>query len=294
MRTETLIDTNAARRFLATHGRLLDRHRLDVVLGDDTARDRVAAAVAGYRNPDGGFGWGLEPDLRAPESQPGGALHALEALADAQRSGPGTVGLLDWLERASLPDGGLPFALLIADPAGCAPFWVAADAAESSLQITAVVAAHAHRLARIDPAVAAHPWTAAATGFCFERIARLDDAPFAYVLSFVLQLLDATHDTHPAAPELLRRTARFVPPDGVLRMDDGESIHPLDYAPEPDRPVRGILEPDAVRADLARLAGGQQADGGWTVDFPSYSSAAALEWRGYTTVSAVRTLRANA
>ena len=48
-----------------------------------------------------------------------------------------------------------------------------------------------------------------------------------------------------------------------------------------------------MRADLARLAAGQRPDGGWTVDFPSYSPIVALEWRGYTIVAAVRTLRAN-
>ena len=42
----------------------------------------VLAAVDGYRNRDGGYGWGLEPDFRSRTSQPGGALHAFEAFAD--------------------------------------------------------------------------------------------------------------------------------------------------------------------------------------------------------------------
>ena len=46
----------------------------------------------------------------------------------------------DWLDGVSLPDGGLPFALPIPDPAACAPFWVSADPGVSSLQITAAVA----------------------------------------------------------------------------------------------------------------------------------------------------------
>ncbi|GGA69258.1 hypothetical protein GCM10011490_19830 [Pseudoclavibacter endophyticus] len=49
----------------------------------------------------------------------------------------------------------------------------------------------------------------------------------------------------------------------------------------------------AVTADLNRLEDGQQADGGWHVDFTSSSPAASLEWRGYATVSALATLRAN-
>ena len=48
----------------------------------------------------------------------------------------------------------------------------------------------------------------------------------------------------------------------------------------------------ALEADLRRLAAGQHDDGGWTVDFPSSSPAATLEWRGYATVEAVQTLEA--
>jgi hypothetical protein len=44
------------------HGRLLDRHRLALVLGRGRP-DRGAVAVNAHRNPDGGYGWGLEPDL---------------------------------------------------------------------------------------------------------------------------------------------------------------------------------------------------------------------------------------
>jgi hypothetical protein len=76
------IDLPAAVAFLGTHGRVLDRRRLELLVhgGDPTA---VLAALDGYRNLDGGHGWGLEPDLRSPESQPAGAMHALEVLAEA-------------------------------------------------------------------------------------------------------------------------------------------------------------------------------------------------------------------
>jgi len=133
-------DLNAAKTFMAAHGRQLDCRRLELLLdGGDPAA--VLAAVDAYRNPDGGYGWGLEPDLRAPESQPGGALHALEAFADAApATTPRALELCDWLATASLPDGGLPFALPITDPAGCAPWWQGPDAGESSLQITSIVA----------------------------------------------------------------------------------------------------------------------------------------------------------
>lgn len=283
---------------MASHARVLDRLRFEAVTtGGDAARTAVIHALDAYRNPDGGYGWGLEPDLRAPESQPGGAQHALTALADAgPATSPHAPALLDWLESVTLPDGGLPFALPVSDPAACAPFWVQADPSESSLQITAAVATQAYRAARWDAAVRDHPWLATATRYCFDAIRRIDEAPFAYVLSFALQFLDVAADTHPEAHDLLDRLGRFVPKNGALPVvggAEGETLRLLDYAPEPGRPIRGLLDPQAVSDDLDRLELGQRQDGGWTVDFTSYSAAASLEWRGHVTVEAVIVLRMN-
>ncbi|MGO3361282.1 MAG: hypothetical protein ACTIL2_02450 [Corynebacterium sp.] len=293
------IDRHRAATFMASQARVLDRRRFEVITTDsDAARKAIITGLDAHRNSDGGYGWGLEPDLRAQESQPAGALHAFEALVTAgPLTSPHTGGLMDWLERVSLPDGGLPFSLPVSDPTGCAPFWVADDTpSEFSLQITAAITAQAHRVARFDAAVRTHPWLQTATRYCFDAIRSLDEAPFAYVLSFSLQMLDAASDTHPEAHELLRHVGQFVPADGAAPVTggaDGETLYLLDYAPEPDRPVRNLLDPDAVADDLDRLEQGQLPDGGWAVDFESYSEAAALEWRGRATVAAVGILRSH-
>ena len=288
------VDLAAAASFLATHGRLLDRRRFEFLFGK-VGSDAVLAAVDGYRNPDGGYGWGLEPDLRAGESQPGGALHALEVFAEA---GPTSraVEACDWLAGVSLPDGGVPFAVPVADPAGCAPFWANADPHASSLQSTAFVAGVAHRVAARDPRVAGHPWLAAATRYCFDTIAALDAAPFAIELNFAIGFLDAAYETHAEAAPLLDKLGAFVPGNGLVPVaggSDGETMRPLDFAPLPDRPARRLFSAEVIDDDLRRLATGQQDDGGWRVDFRSYSPAAELEWRGYATVAAVSLLRAN-
>src|SRR3954454_21375071 len=130
------VDLAAAAAFLAGSARVLDRRRFEVLFADGDATS-LLAAVDGYRNPDGGYGWGLEPDFRSGTSQPGGALHAFEVFADAAPAVTGrAVELCDWLAGVTLPDGGLPFALPVPDPAACAPFWAAADSGASSLQIT--------------------------------------------------------------------------------------------------------------------------------------------------------------
>ena len=287
------VDIGAAASFMATHARLLDRRRFEFLFGGDAGA--VLAAVDGYRNSDGGYGWGLEPDLRAAESQPGGALHALEVFAEVGPT-PRAVEVCDWLAGVTLPDGGVPFAVPVADPAGCAPFWVKADPHSSSLQSTAFVAGVAHRVAARDPQVAAHPWLAAATRYCFDAIAALDDAPHAIALRFAVGFLDAVYDTHAEAASLLERLGAFVPADGLVPVaggSEGETMRPLDFAPLPGRPVRQLFSAEVIAADLRRVADSQQEDGGWVVDFANYSPAAALEWRGYVTVGTLSMLRAN-
>jgi hypothetical protein len=74
------IDLAAAGRFMAKHARILDRRRFELLTGKTDA-SAVLAALSAYRNTDGGYGHGLEPDLRAPESQPSAALHAFEVFA---------------------------------------------------------------------------------------------------------------------------------------------------------------------------------------------------------------------
>lgn len=288
------VDLSRAASFLAGHGRLLDRRRLELILGQ-AEPDAVLAAVDGYRNGDGGYGWGLEPDLRAPESQPGGALHAFEVFEEiVPVTTPCAVALCDWLDSVTLPDGGLPFALPVADASACAPFWVNAEHAVSSLQSTTFAAGAALRVAVHDPAVAAHPWLARASQYCFDALSTLESAPHAIALSFAVRFLDAAYERYPAAPPLLARLAQFVPDDGRVPVEggsEGETMRALNFASGSGSPASALFRAEVIDAELDEVAAQQQDDGGWTVDFASYSPAAALEWRGYVTVGAVLTLK---
>src|ERR687893_2596772 len=118
-----MLDLDRIHDFIASHARLLDRRRMELAVGAGDA-DAALAVLAGYRNPDGGFGWALEPDLRAPASQPVAALHAFEVFEEAApATSPLATGLLDWLDAVGLPGGGMPFALPRAGGPGPAPEW---------------------------------------------------------------------------------------------------------------------------------------------------------------------------
>lgn len=280
------MDLDAAVSFVATHARILERRRLDHLLGG-TPPDDVLTALDSYCNPDGGYGWALEPDLRSATSQPVAAMHALEVLAEVRDTSGRAPRLCDWLAGQTLADGGMPFSLPFTDTAGSAAHWTGADAEASSLQMTTQLAAHAHRLARHRPDVAGHPWLAAATRYCLDTIERTVEAPHPYELMFAMRFLDAVAEHIPRARPLLERFAGFVRMDGPTPVADGEVLYPLDFTPEAGAPSRELFHPDAITTDRDRLAGQQQPDGGWAVSFTSFSPAAALEWRGYATVQAV-------
>lgn len=284
---------------MATHARLLDRRRFALLCGDDADGDpeAVLAALAAYRNRDGGYGTGLEPDLRSPESQPAAAGHAFETFAEvAPVTTPHAAALCDWLDSVSLADGGLPLALPLSSHHGVAPWFASAEPTARSLQITAFIAARAHRVAAHDRAVADHPWLERATAYCLDATAALDAAPFAYTLVFALALLDAIDDERSDVSALRDRLAAHVPHDGRVPVSggaEGETLRPLDIAPDPGLPSRKLLDPEAIASDLRRLADGQREDGGWTVDYLPISPAGSLDWRGYATVKAIATLRRN-
>lgn len=286
------IGLDAAVSFVATHARIIDRRRLQFLLGEGSPAG-VLAALDAYRNPDGGYGWGLEPDQRSSTSQPVAAMHALEVLAAVRDDSDRAVEVCDWLAGHTMADGGVAFGLRHSDTEGCAPHWIEADTGTSSLQMTAQLAAQAHRLARHRKDIADHPWLVRATDFCLDSINRIDEAPHPYELMFVFLFLDAVADREPRADRLFDRVRGFVATDGPTSVPEaeGEVLHLLDFSAYAGSRSRSLFGQAAISADLRRLASQQQPDGGWRVTFPSYSPAAALEWRGYATVQAVATLR---
>jgi hypothetical protein len=280
------VDLEAAARFVSMNGRLLDWCRLRHRLGQGDP-EQVLRALDAYRNPDGGYGWALEPDLRSATSQPVAAMHALEVLAELRDTGDRAPRLLDWLAGRAFADGSLPFALAYPDTAGSAPHWAGADPAAPSLMMTAQLAAQAQRLAPHHPGAAGHPWPAAANAYCLDAIGRIAEPPSAIELMFLLRFLDAVDSP------LTDRLTGYAVSDGptpVAGGADGEVLHVLDFTPHPGTRSRSSFTADAVAADRKRLAGAQQPDGGWAITFATYSPAAALEWRGYATVQAVSVL----
>jgi hypothetical protein len=279
-------DLDAAHQFLAAHGRVLDRRRFErLFLGGDA--EPVRAAVAAYRNPDGGFGHALEPDGRTPHSQPAATEQALRILDQADAwDAELAAGACEQLQATAPAEGGAVFVDPSVDGWPHAPWWQAQDGLPASLVTTGQIAGTL--LAR----GVQHPWLDAATELLWQRIDALD-APGPYDLYGALRFLDHVPDRERAEKavggvEAAIRSVVTLDPEAT-----GEVHGPLGFAPRPDSIARRLFDDATIAAHLDHLADGQREDGGWTFNWPAWSPAQEADWRGCLTVDALDTLRRN-
>jgi hypothetical protein len=284
----TTPDIDAAAKFLAANARVLDRRRFERLFAGGEARP-VRDAVAAYRNPDGGFGHGLEPDGRTPASQPPAIELALRTLHESDAWDDGLVAdACDWLERNAPADGGASFVEPTVVGWPHAPWWQPQEGRPASLFSTGCIAGTLHAR-RVE-----HPWLDRATELLWSRIGDLRTTD-AYEMRGVLRFLQHVPD-RPRADEAFERVGPMILPQGLVVLDPdapGEVHGPLDFAPYPDSLARRLFDDPTIQAHLDHLAGGQLGDGGWMFNWLAWSPAAEREWRGSITVDALQVLRAN-
>lgn len=279
------INIESAEQFVHANARLLDRHRLAVLLHDAPV-DRVLDALRAYRNPDGGFGHALEPDVRCPDSQPAATLHALEVLAEVGAlDDPMVADAAAWVSTIAEPDGGVPTVLASAAGHPHAP-WMTPSPGGGFLTFALA--------AKLWHAGSSHPWLPLATDWCWAEL-EADDDVGGYTVKFALDFLDAVPDPRRSAAAV-ERLRPALGPDGCIPVPGGtenEKLTPLDLSPHPHAPSRALFTRQQIEADLDRLERGQQDDGGWDVDFLHWSAGQSVEWRGAATVLALVTLQTN-
>jgi hypothetical protein len=280
------VDVDAAEQFVLANARLLDRHRLAVLL-HGAPHASVIQALRAYRNPDGGFGHALEPDVRAPESEPASRLHALEVLAEiGALDDPMVTDAAAWIASIADPDGGLPFVLPTAAAHPHAPWMVPSDGGSF---LTFAIAA------RLCETGSSEPWLGRATEWCWAKLEGSNELG-AYWLKFSLDFLDQVPDHAPAVAAIQGVSSRLGG-DGSLQVPGGtenERLTPLDLSPRPGARSRELFTDDQIEADLDLLERGQQDDGGWTFDWLAWSPGQSVEWRGAITLRALTTLGAHA
>jgi hypothetical protein len=281
-----------AQDFIWKNARLIDRQLFAFsFLGG--SREAVVAALSAYQNADGGFGNALEPDKRCPESQPVDVQMALEildkvgALTDPRIQQELILPVCDFLSAIAPVEGGVPFALPAVNHYPHAPWWQTPENPPAAINPTAAI------VGMLLKSGVTHPFVQQGTRYCWENIEASQSTAYHDVMPMV-EFLENAPDRERAGRELARIEERIRQP-GVIAYDPAASGYvqfPLDWAPAPQSALRGMFTDQVIADQLAFLAAKQLPDGGWPITWEPVSSFVALEWRGWVTVMALRTLQA--
>ena len=203
-------DIGKAVQFLAASARVIDRRRYERLFEGGGAQP-VRDAVAAYRNPDGGFGQALEPDGRAPASQPAAVELALRILDETDVWDEDLVaGACTWLEATAPAGGGVVFVDEGVDDWPHAPWWVPEEGPPASLTMTGLIAGTLHvRGVR-------HPWLDRATEVMWSRIGQITE-PTPYGMFGVLRFLQYVPDRDRALA-VFGQIAPLVTDSGIVTL----------------------------------------------------------------------------
>ncbi len=280
-------DLVKATDFIWRAGRLLERRRFAHLFLHKSPAD-VLAALRPYQNADGGFGNALEPDVRAPSSQPVPTWTALCVLDEAGDFDNSIVQqICAYLLTITTSDGGVPFVLPSVRDYPRAPWWETGDHPPASLNPTASIAALLHKHGVV------HEWLDQATNYCWQALDRLGETS-PYEMRAVLPFLEYVPDRERAQGVFARVGTKILEQKLVaLAPTAQEETHsPLSFAPNPQSLARGLFTNEIIETHLDALVAAQQEDGGWPINWHAWTPAAALEWRGCITIEALVTLRA--
>jgi hypothetical protein len=280
-------DHDAGRLFILREGRVLEQRQAAAIF-DDGPVSGVIDALRGYRNPDGGFGHGLEPDKRCPASLAIDVEMALSAMI-AVGAVDDEMGrrACDFLASIATPEGAVALSSPVVEDYPRAVHW-SEWTYVPGLNPTAGLVGHLHQLG------VEHPWVTQATEWCWSAVedeALPDDA---HAVREVLVFLEDVPDRPRAdglAPQVVEHlaTARHFRSDPL---DPEYGVTPLHIVPSPASRWRHLFADDLIAGHLDRLARDQQPDGGWAITWEPPSTAATLEYRGIMTLWALRVLAA--
>ena len=276
-----------ARDFIRLQARVLEQ-RLFATLFEGAPAVGVLRALAAYRNDDGGFGHGLEPDKLCPDSVVLDVETALDVMVAVGAHDPEVVGqACDWLASRSR-NGAVALADPVIERDPHAEHW-AAWAYEPGMNPTGGLVADLLELG------VEHPWVDAATDWCWRSLEEDGLPREAHALKEALRFLAAVPD-RARAEAIAAAVPTHLPSVEWYRGDaddPGYGVTPLDYAPTPTHPWRRLFDHAQVSAHLDALLAEQAEDGGWSLRWEPPSAAATLAYRGVVTVQALRVLVAN-
>jgi hypothetical protein len=281
-----------AKNFIMTNARMIER-RLFHYHFENGMNQGVYHAVYAYRNADGGFGHGMEPDTASPESQPLFSIMALESLdeADCLNAELLLKDFMPYFESVTTEKGGIPWMLQPTSDYPCEDHF-------KTVKEWAALSTTSPLLGILEKYNIDIPWMKKAEAFVWSELERLQEKHVFCNLCIPRRLVFLEHTkSREKAEKAINNLKKWILADGVLcldRSDDGwglyEKPHSLNYSPSPDSILHSIFPKEMIETDLATLINKQKDDGRWDTWY-GLSEGMKLEWAGIQTLWTLKVLK---
>ena len=281
-----------ARDFILTNARMIERRLFQFHFENDTPQG-VYHAVYAYRNSDGGFGHGMEPDTASPESQPLFSVMALETLDEVGYLTKDILlkDFMPYFESVTTEKGGIPWMFRPTSEYPCADHF-------KTIKEWAAFSTTAPLLGMLEKYNIAIPWMQKAEAFVWSEIERIQEKHvFCHLCTPRKLLFLENTKSQEKAKKALNDMKKWILADGVIckdKTDEGWGLygkpHSLYYAPSPDSILSDLFSQETIDADIEELIRRQKDDGRWDTWY-GLSEGMKLEWAGIQTLWTLKTLK---
>lgn len=281
-----------ARDFILTNARMIERRLFQFYFEDDSAKG-VFHAVYAYRNSDGGFGHGMEPDTASPESQPLFSIMALETLDKVGYLTREIIlnDFMPYFESVTTQKGGIPWMFR---PKSNYP----SEGHFKTVKEWAALSTTAPLIGILEKYKINIPWMQKAEEFVWSEFERIKDKHvFCYLcVPRWLTFLENTK-SQDKATQTINDLKNWILNKRIIcedKTDEGWGLygkpHSLNYATSPESILYSIFKKERIESDLKELINRQKQDGRWDTWY-GISEGTKLEWAGIQTLWTLKTLK---
>ncbi len=281
-----------ARDFILTNARMIERRLFDFHFANGN-RNGVFHAVYAYRNSDGGFGHGMEPDTASPESQPLFSIMALETLDEVGYLTKEIIlkDFMPYFESITTEKGGIPWMFRPKSIYPC-------EAHFKTVKEWSALSTTAPLLGILEKYEIDIPWMKKAEQFVWGEFERIKDKHVFCYLCVPRWLTFLKHTkSRDKAQKTINDLKNWISNNKIIcddKSDEGWGLygkpHHLNYATSPESILYSLFTKETIEADIKELINRQKEDGRWDTWY-GISEGTKLEWAGIQTLWVLKVLK---
>jgi hypothetical protein len=281
-----------ARDFILTNARMIERRLFEFHFANGDKKG-VFHAVYSYRNPDGGFGHGMEPDTASPESQPLFSIMALETLDEVGYLSKEIIlnDFMPYFESITTEEGGIPWMFKPASTYPCEEHF-------KTVKEWGALSTTAPLLGILEKYKIVIPWMKKAEQFVWSEFERIKDKHVFCYLCVPRWLTFLKHTkSQDKAIKIINDIKNWISNNGVIcedKSDEGWGLygkpHSLNYTTSSESILYSLFTKETIESDIKELIKRQKEDGRWDTWY-GISEGTKLEWAGIQTLWVLKVLK---